>query len=383
MRNKVTRGKAGEFQLFLKQLELVLGKAKINLDIIDAKFNIRYIDPSWQKIHGSPSGRKCYQYFMGESKVCPDCAVVKALATKKMTVTERTLVKEGNRPVRVTIIPFKDGQDEWLVAEVNIDITECKRAEDVLKRDREALERLVGDRTNEMLSVERELDRSRRLADIGSLAATIAHELRNPLGAIRTAAYNIKKKSQNPLLYSHLSNIEKKVLECDQIINNLLFYSHIRAPKFEKLRICGVVDECIADSKTRFPEYDVLITRESKCPKEFFVAADPLQIREVFTNILNNAYESLERKIGKLTISDEVDKNGYFKIIFKDNGIGITSADLKRVFEPFFTKKAKGTGLGLVVCRQIITLHNGEIEIKSRPAKGATVSILLPAYRNR
>ena len=370
-----------EFRLFLKQLELVLGKAKINLDIIDSKFNIRHIDSAWKRVYGEPAGKKCFKYFMGRSKACPRCGIVKALKTKKLIVTEEVLVKENNRPIQVTTIPFRNGKGEWLVAEVNVDISARKKIEALLRRDKEALEELVSRRTAEALEAQAKLERAKRLSDIGELAATVAHELRNPLAAIRTAAYNIRMESRDPSLGSHLANIEKKVLESDQIINNLLFYSNIRMPQFEKVDACVILNECIADSRIRFPEYDVLIQKTCPDTERCIIEADPLQIEEVFTNILNNAYESFRQKKGRIEIVAGIKRGGNLRISFKDNGAGIECADLKMVFEPFFTRKSKGTGLGLVVCNEIVRLHNGRIEIKSRRNIGTNVTVELPVKR--
>ena len=113
-----------------RQMEFILGATKTGIDIIDADLNIRYIDPEWAKAYGDPSGRKCYEYFMDRDGVCPGCGVPKALETKQTVVTEEALVKEGNRPIQVTTIPFQSESGEWLVAEVNVDIADRKRAEE-------------------------------------------------------------------------------------------------------------------------------------------------------------------------------------------------------------------------------------------------------------
>lgn len=120
-----------------RKMEFVLGATRTGLDIIDPGFNIRYIDPEWKKVYGEPGGRKCFEYFFGRGCVCRGCGVELALETKKVAVTEAALVKEENRPIQITSIPYQDEQGNWLVAEVSIDIAERRRIEEeILKRDR-------------------------------------------------------------------------------------------------------------------------------------------------------------------------------------------------------------------------------------------------------
>jgi two-component system cell cycle sensor histidine kinase/response regulator CckA len=150
-RSKQTGRKVKEDIRTLKQqMEFILGATKTGLDIIDSKFNIRYVDPEWAKVYGVPKGKKCYQYFMDRSEVCPDCGIPIALKTKAIAVTEETLVKEGHRPIQVTTIPFRNSKGEWLVAEVNVDISERKRTEEALRTAHEQLEIRVRERTAEL-----------------------------------------------------------------------------------------------------------------------------------------------------------------------------------------------------------------------------------------
>jgi PAS domain S-box-containing protein len=130
-----------------RRMEFVLGATKTGLDIIDSEYNIVYIDPEWQKAYGDPKGRKCYEYFMDRPEVCPGCGVTKAFATKETVVTEEVLAKEGNRPIQVTTIPFRDGAGKWFVAEVNVDITERRKTDEILKEHRDNLQRLVDEQT--------------------------------------------------------------------------------------------------------------------------------------------------------------------------------------------------------------------------------------------
>ncbi len=132
-----------EVQSLKTQMEFILGATKTGLDIIDAKFNIHFIDPEWKKVYGDYAGRKCYQYFMDRNTPCPDCGVVKALQTKSIIVTEEILLKENSRPIQVTTIPFQDDAGEWLVAEVNVDIAERVRAEEALRAALQIIEGVI------------------------------------------------------------------------------------------------------------------------------------------------------------------------------------------------------------------------------------------------
>ena len=258
------------------------------------------------------------------------------------------------------------------------DITERKHAEEVLKRDKETFERLVDQRTHELFKTKAELDKAKRLSDLGTLAATVAHELRNPLVVIKTALYNIRKKRKSSSIDKHLDNIEKKVSESSQIINNLLGYSRIKIPSYERIQIYDILNECITSTKKRFYRENVSIVKNFKSTKKKFIEADPLQIREIFNNILTNAYQSVSNRKGKIEISTRDDAKGSIKISFKDNGMGIDKEDLQRIFEPFFTRKSKGTGLGLTICNELVNLHGGKIDIESKKGKGTSVTVSLP-----
>lgn len=259
--------------------------------------------------------------------------------------------------------PVRDmqGRTEGFVL-FSVDVTKRKLAE----------EALVG--------AQKELAEVKRLSDIGTLAATVAHELRNPLAAVHMAVYNIKRKAQNPALDKHLVTIEKKVSESDQIINNLLFYARIKSPRYESINMYEILRECIALAKGRYRNEKITVIRKFRALKGLLAEADPLQIKEVFSNILNNAYDAIAHQAGTITITAVSDDTG-IKVGVTDTGMGIDGHELAQAFEPFFTTKAKGTGLGLSVCRQILNLHGGAIDIASRKGGGTTVTVSLPARK--
>ncbi|MEW6088342.1 MAG: ATP-binding protein [bacterium] len=235
----------------------------------------------------------------------------------------------------------------------------------------------------ELTTAQKKLSEAKRLSDIGALAATVAHELRNPLGVIQMAVYNISKKNNNPSLASHLANIEKKVSESSNIINNLLTYSRIRTPHFDKINIFEILNECIDSAYEKFSHYEVSVNKVFDYLKGKIIEADPYQVKEIFSNIINNAYQSLPEKKGEIEIYAPGGRNGNISIYFKDNGCGIAREDLVKVFDPFFTRKSKGTGLGLTICRELLTMHGGRINIDSEKGKWTRVNIEMPSRQNR
>ncbi|MGE5197324.1 MAG: sensor histidine kinase, partial [Deltaproteobacteria bacterium] len=253
---------------------------------------------------------------------------------------------------------------------------ERKRVEDIIQRDKETLDKLVKEKTEELLATRIELEKTKRLSDIGTLAAIVAHELRNPLAAISMAVHNIKRKAQNPDLDKHLVNIDKKVTESDQIINNLLFYSRLKPPRYENINISDILEEC-ADLLEKQGRKDVKIIKNINPIKDLLIEADPIQIKEVFINILNNAQDAVPSVKGQIKIIAK-NKDEFIEVTIEDNGAGIDKDILDKVFDPFFTTKAKGTGLGLSVCRQIVNMHEGEIGIKSEAGQGASITVRLP-----
>ncbi len=261
------------------------------------------------------------------------------------------------------------------------DITTRKAAEEVLKRDEETLRRLVEEQTHDLLLAQTELESAKRLSDIGVLSATVAHELRNPLAAIQMAAANIKRKADNPDLDKHLANIAKKVGESDQIINNLLFYSRLKSPHYENISILDVIEDSI-NALEQKKKKEVAVVKNLDPLKGVSIEADPLQLAEVFNNVLNNALDALPAEKGQIRIAAE-NKKEFIKVSIEDTGSGIAKDILDKIFDPFFTTKAKGTGLGLSVCKQIINKHEGEIVVKSDPGRGTSVVIRLPKRANK
>lgn len=286
------------------------------------------------------------------------------------------------RHIQVEFVSNVYRVDHKKVIQCNVrDITERKKAEAILKRDKVSFEKMVEERTTELLEAERELERAKRLSDIGTLAATVAHELRNPLATIKIAVHNIRKKISDTRIEQHLTNIEGVIEESSQIINNLLFYSRIRMPERKNISLHDILSECVSVAEQQFEEQDISVITKISALKDFPFEGDPLHMKEVFSNILNNAYDAIADRKGAITTEAELCDGAFIKISFRDTGEGINPVDIEKIMNPFFTTKSKGTGLGLTVCHQIISLYEGEIKIESEKRKGTTVTVVLPTKK--
>lgn len=257
-----------------------------------------------------------------------------------------------------------------------LDISSLKRAEEVLRRDKETFERLVAVKSQEAIAAHRELEESRHLSNLGTMAATVAHELRNPLGVIAAAVYNLKRKTRDPSLLKHLRNIETKIAESDRTIGDLLSFSRIKMPVLCPVRLAGLLADCAAASERRFGvKRGTVKIRLMLKGGASEVQADRHQLKLIFNNLLDNAFlAAAGRKKPEIGI---ILRQGP-EVVVRDNGCGIVPGDLKKVFDPFFTTNPKGTGLGLTLCRELARLHGGRIRIASRLGRGTEVAVLLP-----
>ncbi|MGA1870866.1 MAG: PAS domain S-box protein [bacterium] len=246
----------------------------------------------------------------------------------------------------------------------------------IKKKNEEEIKQLVHEQAQELLVAHQKLEVSRRLADIGTLSASVAHELRNPLSVIKTSMYNIKRKRTNPEIDKNIDSVNKKITESDQIISNLLFYSKIQNPFMLKTNLYDTLDESI-DYVSRYMPKSGVIKKNWSTHEELQIHYDPAQMGEVFSNILMNACQALSEKRGIVQISIQEDDK-YIQIHFKDNGAGILKKHINRITEPFFTTKTRGIGLGLSVTAKIIELHHGKLEFASKRGVETTVTVKLP-----
>ena len=227
---------------------------------------------------------------------------------------------------------------------------------------------------------QQQIMKSERLATLGQLAAGVAHEINNPLGAI--------------LMYSHLSleemesedprrkNLEKVAAEatrCKNIVRSLLDFARQSEPNVEEADANEILRRTLSllQNQAQFQNITILTTLSTSLPKAMM---DSSQVQQIFTNIILNAAEAIDGQ-GEVTIATRTAESGEFiEIEFTDTGCGIPQENLDKIFDPFFTTKevGRGTGLGLAVSYGIIARHRGTIEVKSNPGKGTTFIVRLP-----
>lgn len=252
---------------------------------------------------------------------------------------------------------------------------ELQATEEELRASNEELEAS----NEELREAQEQLVRSEKLAAIGQLAGGVGHELRNPLGAIKNAVYYIKGKvakselaEKEPRIMEFLGIMDDEINSSNKIINDLLGFSRVGKPAISPARIKMVVEDAL--SYLTIPDnIEVINKLDSELPE---VAIDTDQIRQVIVNITTNAVLAMPEG-GKLTI-DTRKGDKFLEVSISDTGQGISQDVIEKIFDPLFTTRAKGIGLGLAVCKSIIERHEGIIEVKSKVGKGSTFTIKLP-----
>jgi len=233
---------------------------------------------------------------------------------------------------------------------------------------------LASEDVTEKVELEQQLLKNQRLITIGQLGASLAHELRNPLGVINNSIYflNMELDDADEAVMKHLKIMKKKISACNKIITDILEFSHIKKPTLTIHNINTIIDNTL--SQVTFPDnVDIITDLDENLP---LIRFDVNQLQQVFFNLINNAVDAMPDG-GILKIITQL-KNNIVEIKFSDNGVGISENNLKKIFEPLFTTKAKGFGLGLTTCKTFIEGHGGTIEVESEVDKGTTFIIKLP-----
>ncbi len=320
---------------------------------------------------------------------------------KMQSFITKVIEKKNFEPIEYRIIN-EDGEERWIWSIASIfdfklhsmkklfgiilDITDRKLAEKELARHRDNLEELVQERTIELENAQAELVIREKFAALGKMTATVSHEIRNPLGTIRASFFLISEhiRGKERSIDRALNRVERNIKRCDSIIDELLNYTRIRELFLKPTDIDNWLQEEIGEQKM---PVSIKIKQELTANSEVLI--DRERLHQCITNVIENACQAMEGEMSDieeaeitlpkkiLTIKSNMN-DGILEIIIMDTGPGITPENLDKIFEPLFSTKGFGVGLGLPIVKQIMEQHGGGIEIESAIGEGTSVKLWLP-----
>jgi len=252
--------------------------------------------------------------------------------------------------------------------------------------------------------LQEEIRRKERLAILGEMATTIAHEIRNPLSGIEGFALLLKENLKDGLKEKKwIDNVVRGTRSLNSLLTNLLDFTHPIKPNFHQIEIKKVIEESLLFITQKIQEEKLNIQIEKRLPSgSIKINGDSILLKHAFLNLLLNATQAISEK-GKITISINkkvhscLRSRKFFKewegdyilaksfediyINFSDTGCGISSEEKKKICQPFYTTKSKGCGLGLAITQRIIQNHGGMIKVDSKKDKGSTFTVILPCWQ--
>lgn len=262
-------------------------------------------------------------------------------------------VRKGDMEARMEV----NGNDE--LAEM---ASAFNRMADIIRRNQE---------------MEASLAQQGKMASLGVLSSGVAHEINNPLGVILGyAGYLEGKLSEDDPNYKYIHEIKRESKRCKKIVQDLLSYARTPRPTLTLTDLNELLAEIVEFSANHTDMRGVTI-RTSFDRSLPALQLDGDQLRQVAINLILNAGGAMPDG-GELLITTTPGPDNSVRVIFRDTGTGIPAESLEKIFEPFYTTKARGTGLGLAITRQIVEMHHGEITIESEPGHGTTVTVTLP-----
>ncbi len=353
---------------------------------------------------GHPSdeliGQKCYRMFHNADEHIKDCPLKRSVNSGKPESAD-FLESYLGRWLSVSCFPLFDSRSGKVTGTVHVarDITERKQTEQAILGLNEELARKIEEKTRQLLGAQEELVRSEKMAVLGELSAAVAHELRNTLGVINNSVFFLGEvvPDSEKTVRESLDIIKAEVDSSHRIISNLLDLSQTRTPHVRRIGVKELVDQSLAHIVMPEEVSVVINVPETLIP----VCCDPTQLQQVFQNLFTNAVQAMPyggilrisaRAVQKSN-SPEADsgtsalpdfctsalKADFVEISVSDTGEGISAEDVPKIFQPLFTTKARGIGLGLAVSKKLVEANGGNIEVECETGKGATFKVWLPA----
>jgi signal transduction histidine kinase len=237
-----------------------------------------------------------------------------------------------------------------------------------------------------VVEMERQLEKAERLSSLGQLAAGVAHEIRNPLNAISIAAQRLNRDfapsdTQKAEDFNNLSSIIKdEIKRLNGIIEEFLTFSKSRRLDFHKFSVTELLQKIVNLMKEEASSKG--ITLETNWRQEpAHIPMDVNKLQQAFINLIKNAMESITEEKGKVFITVDKEGKNYIVVKIADTGCGMTAEEINQIFNPEYTTKEKGVGLGIPLAFEIIRGHGGDIQVTSRKDKGTTFDVILPRER--
>ncbi len=300
-------------------------------------------------------GATCHRSYNGSDSPCPGCPAESAFKDGRAAAGQLQWCAPDQKVRDMQIYIFPLQEEEGRVVQV------IEYAKDI----------------SEKVALERKLFQSAKLAGIGTLAAGVAHEIRNPLGIMKTSADMIKRSCRDGEQNYELAGfLIEEVDRLNRVVTRLLDFAKPSAPNIEPCEINAVMDRALALVGPQHRLQDLELAREYMHGVAS-VPGDREQLCQVFLNLIINAIQAMPGG-GRLTLATGMDDGDAVWASVADTGAGINERIVDSIFDPFFTTKEDGSGLGLAIAYRIVESHGGRLEVKSSPGKGTTFTVVLP-----
>jgi len=238
-------------------------------------------------------------------------------------------------------------------------------------------EHILRKRAQEQKLLEDQLNQAERLAVLGEMVAGVSHEIKNPLGIIRSTAEFLTEKSACDESQKKLSSIIiEEAGRLNDVVTDFLDFARPQEPNFQNCHLEEIIDRNLSFLQSELDKENVRVNNGDLNNRPYTIEADPSLLYRAFLNIFINAIQSINDG-GNIDIKIEEEKENY-SVEIRDTGEGISKENLKKIFNPFFTTKEKGSGLGLAIVKKIIEGHKGEVWIESEKGTGTSVFVNLP-----
>lgn len=235
---------------------------------------------------------------------------------------------------------------------------------------------IVVSEITEQVRLNEQVNRAERLAALGELASSLAHEIKNPLTSIQGFVQMLPDRAGDEEYIEKTADIlRKETTRLDELIENLHSYAKPQVGQRRKVDLYQIVDETLTLLEKEAEKSDVEL--EVDVPEDLQVYGDASKLKQIVMNLSLNALEAMPDG-GTLTISADCNRSGDCRIVVEDTGVGMDEEQLEKIFNPFYTTKEEGTGLGMAISHRIVQDHGGMMNIDSSPGEGTAVEVLLP-----